>query len=111
MAADLSTHHNPITGLFDWPSAYENWSQYRLAEDQIEFFQTHGYLAGVRVLDDEQIEALRGELRELIDPRIPATISSTNFTRTNQQIRRRCSFIRKGRIQIEGHIGTINITC
>jgi ectoine hydroxylase-related dioxygenase (phytanoyl-CoA dioxygenase family) len=71
MAADLSRHHQPITKLFNWPSAPEDWSQYRLAEEQIEFFHTHGYLAGIRVLDDEQIETLRAELSALIDPNHP----------------------------------------
>jgi hypothetical protein len=71
MAADLSRHHQPVTKLFNWPSASEDWSQYRLAEDQIEFFHTRGYLAGIRVLNDEQIETLRGELSELIDPNHP----------------------------------------
>src|SRR6267378_5620730 len=71
MAADLSRHHTPITKLFNWPSASEGWSQYRLAEEQIEFFHTRGYLAGIRVLDDEQIETLRAELSELIDPNHP----------------------------------------
>ena len=71
MAADLSRHHKAITKLFNWPSASEDWSQYRLAEEQVEFFHTHGYLAGIRVLDDEQIETLRAELSELIDPHHP----------------------------------------
>src|SRR6266852_734438 len=71
MAADLSRHHKPITKLFNWPSAAEDWSEYRLAEEQIEFFHTHGYLAGLRVLEDEQIETLRSELSELIDPNHP----------------------------------------
>lgn len=71
MAADLSRHHNPITKLFNWPPASEDWSPYRLAEDQINFFHTNGYLAGIRVLDDEQIETLRAELAELINPDHP----------------------------------------
>ncbi len=71
MAADLSRHHKPITKLFNWPSAAEDWSEYCLAEEQIELFHTHGYLAGLRVLEDEQIETLRTELSELIDPNHP----------------------------------------
>src|SRR5229473_2616375 len=71
MAADLSRHHKPITKLFNWPSAAEDWSEYCLAEEQIELFHTHGYLAGLRVLEDEQIETLRSELSELIDPNHP----------------------------------------
>jgi ectoine hydroxylase-related dioxygenase (phytanoyl-CoA dioxygenase family) len=71
MAADLSTHHNPITTLFKWPSAAEEWNQYSLSDVQLKFFHTNGYLAGIGVLNDEQIERLRAELTELIDPNNP----------------------------------------
>ena len=71
MATDLSKHHSPITALFAKSAAGQAWDQYRLAEDQIEFFHTHGYLAGVRVLDNQQVEALRSELAELNNPDHP----------------------------------------
>jgi ectoine hydroxylase-related dioxygenase (phytanoyl-CoA dioxygenase family) len=71
MFGDLSRHHSPITELFKWPARVDDWNQYRLSNEQIEFFHTHGYLAGVRVLNDEQIETLRAELAELIDPAHP----------------------------------------
>jgi len=71
MAADLSKHHKPLTKLFKTPQTLEAWNQYRLTEKQIEFFHTHGYLAGVRVLDDQQLEVLRAELAELINPDHP----------------------------------------
>ena len=68
MLNDLSLHHQPITGLFKQPPVAAGWNQYRLSQDQIEFFQANGYLAGIRALDDEQIEVLRAELAQLIDP-------------------------------------------
>ena len=71
MIADLSRHHSPITKLFKWPARVEDWDQYRLTKDQIEFFQTYGYLAGIRLLNDEQIGFLRAELTELVDPSHP----------------------------------------
>jgi len=71
MVADLSTTHRPLTDLFQLPSTAEDWNQYRLTEDQVEFFHTNGYLAGIRALNDDQIEALRTELRRLIDPSHP----------------------------------------
>lgn len=70
MVPDLSKHHQPITKLFELPSA-ENWNQYKLTEDQVEFFHAKGYLAGIRALNHEQIEVLRNELTELIDPNHP----------------------------------------
>jgi ectoine hydroxylase-related dioxygenase (phytanoyl-CoA dioxygenase family) len=71
MVADLSQHHQPITQLFQHPSSLDDWDKYRLTPDQIEFFHEHGYLAGLRALNDEQIDALRRDLAELIDPDHP----------------------------------------
>jgi ectoine hydroxylase-related dioxygenase (phytanoyl-CoA dioxygenase family) len=71
MIDDLSKHHRPITTLFTTPQTAERFEQYRLTKDQIEFFHLNGYLAGIRVLNDEQIEALRLELAALGDPNNP----------------------------------------
>src|SRR5437763_15671280 len=71
MFDDLSNRDTPVTDLFKTPATAEAWNQYRLDEDQIEFFLTHGYLAGIGMHDDEQIETLRAELSELIDPNRP----------------------------------------
>jgi ectoine hydroxylase-related dioxygenase (phytanoyl-CoA dioxygenase family) len=68
---DLSTHHHPITRLFDLVSARES-NRFRLSDAQIEFFEANGYLAGIRLLTDEQVEVLRAELREIADPAHPA---------------------------------------
>ena len=71
MISDLSEHHELITKVFKWPSGADAWNQYRLTNDQIDFFHVNGYLAGIRVLNDEQIAVLRHELAELIDPNHP----------------------------------------
>jgi hypothetical protein len=71
MAEDLSKYHNLLGTLFDVPNTSEDWDQYRLSGEQIEFFHTYGYLAGIRLLNDEQIETLRTELAGLIDPQHP----------------------------------------
>jgi len=71
MSGDLSKHHKRITNLFNWPSAAEDWNQFRLTDEQVNFFHRNGYLAGIRALNDEQIETLRAELSELIDPGHP----------------------------------------
>jgi ectoine hydroxylase-related dioxygenase (phytanoyl-CoA dioxygenase family) len=60
--ADLSNYHQPLTGLF---AHTENCA---LSAEQIEFFHENGYLAGVKILDDDQIEILRAELKKLMDP-------------------------------------------
>ena len=45
---------------------------FRLCDDQVNSFREHGYVAGIRVLIDEQVEVLRKELADLIDPKHPA---------------------------------------
>ncbi len=68
---DLSRRHGPLTELFDRPATPSDWRQYKLSDDQIEFFWDNGYVAGIRVLNDEQIAALRQELEVLVDPSAP----------------------------------------
>jgi ectoine hydroxylase-related dioxygenase (phytanoyl-CoA dioxygenase family) len=68
---DLSVYSAPIGNLFATPSNLGLWNQYRLSNDQIEFFHASGYLAGIRVLNDEQVDILRKELTALIDPNHP----------------------------------------
>src|SRR3954470_21882418 len=71
MIRDLSGTHAPVTDLFDRESD-RDVSQYRLKPDQIDFFHTNGYLAGIRLLNDEQIAALRQALAQLVDSQHPA---------------------------------------
>ncbi len=68
---DLSTTHGPITGAFDQPVTPEEWRRYAISEDDVAFFHENGYLAGVRILTDEQVDLLRGELAELTQPDHP----------------------------------------
>src|SRR6185436_12078728 len=72
MVLDLSTQHAPVTTLFELLSSTHDVTQYRLSPDQIDFFHTNGYLAGIRLLNDEQIDVLREQLSELINPHHPA---------------------------------------
>jgi ectoine hydroxylase-related dioxygenase (phytanoyl-CoA dioxygenase family) len=67
MSADLSLRHAPITDLFA-PSSAGDADRYRLTDEQVAFFHENGYLAGVRMLDDRQIEQLRAELNDLFVP-------------------------------------------
>jgi ectoine hydroxylase-related dioxygenase (phytanoyl-CoA dioxygenase family) len=72
MIKDWSTEHKPTGKLFALPKTKAEWERYRLSPEQVEFFNENGYLQGVRVLDDEQIEILREELQELMNPTHPA---------------------------------------
>lgn len=68
MAADLSLRHDLVGDLFSVPRSEAEWDRYRLTDEQVASFHENGYLAGVRMLDDEQVERLRTELTDLFDP-------------------------------------------
>ena len=71
MIQDLSLKHGPVSDLFPQPTARQGWEPYRLSHDQVQFFHAHGYVSGVRVLDDRQIARLLQELESLMDPKHP----------------------------------------
>jgi len=54
------------------PPESNDWKRYRLSDEQVAFFHQNGYLKDVRILTDEQVETLRGELQGLFDPNHPA---------------------------------------
>ena len=66
MAIDLSLKHEPVTDLFPRAKSADDWDAYRLSEDQVAQFHREGFLPKIRLLDERQIEALRGELAELV---------------------------------------------
>lgn len=68
---DLSKYHRPLTRLFTAPASSQGAARFRLSEEQLRFYDENGYLAGVRMLDDEQTEVLRAELSELMNPSHP----------------------------------------
>jgi hypothetical protein len=70
MVADLSARHEPIGDLLA-SGRGRGASEFRLSDRQVAFFHEYGYLSGVRVLDDSQVEMLCQELAELVDPAHP----------------------------------------
>lgn len=69
--ADLSQYHYPFTQLFPRIGDEAQQKPYHLSTDQIAFYHQNGYLAEIRLLDDEQIERLREELGALTNPHNP----------------------------------------
>ena len=65
MFADLSNFHRPLTDVFTKNAESDD---FRLSDEQISFFNENGYLTGVKILNNEQIEFLRNELSELMKP-------------------------------------------
>jgi len=66
---DLSFHHSPISKDFDVPipQTPQEWDKYKLSQDQIVFFEENGYLLGVPVLTEKQVDILVQELSALAD--------------------------------------------
>jgi ectoine hydroxylase-related dioxygenase (phytanoyl-CoA dioxygenase family) len=67
MTNDLSRYHQPLTNLF--PAG--DLDNYRLSTAQVDFHREHGYHAGIKMLYDTQLNALRDEVSELVDPSHP----------------------------------------
>ena len=64
MVRDLSEVHEPLGALGAWTAG-------RLSAEQVAFFHENGYLSGIRILSDEQVEILRAGLSRLMDPAHP----------------------------------------
>ena len=65
---DLSNCHESISALFPLPNTPAEWRRLRLSDEQVQFYQNNGYLQGIRVLTDQQIDTLRSELDEFFQP-------------------------------------------
>ncbi|WP_276374899.1 phytanoyl-CoA dioxygenase family protein [Chryseolinea sp. H1M3-3] len=68
---DLSEHHQLVGDLFPEISPKEAWERYKLTDEQVSFFNTYGFLAGVKLLDDHQVDELLKELDEIKEPSHP----------------------------------------
>ena len=68
---DLSLFHCPVSDLFPQLSAKEAWEKYALTDDQVAFFHENGYLHHIKLLEEEQVDALNKELAEITDPAHP----------------------------------------
>jgi len=65
MTRDLSAAHHPIGSLLQ-DVDHLTMKRYELSAEQVTFFHEHGYLSGVRILSDGQVEALRQDLAGLM---------------------------------------------
>ena len=51
--------------MFNQPQSPEEWRQYFLSKDQIEFYKENGYLSGIKILTEDQVDFLNEELANL----------------------------------------------
>lgn len=68
---DLSEQHQLTSDFFQWPNSREEWEQYKLSNDQIEFFHENGYLSNIKMLDEWQVDQLNEDLAEIAKPEHP----------------------------------------
>lgn len=68
---DLANIHYPISALFQLPQSKMEWDTYRLSKEQIAHYHEYGFVSGIRVLNENQIQRLRLELAEIMDPSHP----------------------------------------
>lgn len=68
MATDLSTKHEPVSDLFPRLQSPADVKRFALSDAQVQQFHTRGFVGNVPILNAEQIEALRNELAELVEP-------------------------------------------
>ncbi len=64
---DLSRIHKLVSDLFHWPTSKSEWEKFKLTNEQVSFFSENGFLAGIKMLDDAQVNFLRNELSEVAD--------------------------------------------
>ncbi|MEO6546591.1 MAG: phytanoyl-CoA dioxygenase family protein [Ferruginibacter sp.] len=69
---DLSHLHQLASDLFAWPVKPSDWEQYRLSAEQLQFFEEFGYLPGIKLLAEWQVNRLQDELVEISDSTHPA---------------------------------------
>jgi hypothetical protein len=68
VAQDLSLQHTPVTNLFPRATTAAERARFKLTDDHVARFHRDGFVSGIRMLDQRQIEALRNELAELVHP-------------------------------------------
>jgi hypothetical protein len=71
MTQDLSIYDKPVGSFVRLPETPDEWRQYRLSEEQVAFYREKGYVAGIRILDDDQVEILLEQLSLLTNPAHP----------------------------------------
>jgi len=68
---DLSNYHHLVSDMFTIPANEKEWEKYKLREEQISFFHKNGYLSGIKLLEEDQVELLNSELPVVMDMNHP----------------------------------------
>ena len=68
---DLSQYHQLLSAFFKQPQSNREWDQYKLTAAQVDFFNENGYLSGIKMLEEWQVDELCKQLAEIADPNHP----------------------------------------
>lgn len=63
---DLSQFHSPIQPEFAGNTTRSAWESAGLSDQQLADFQNNGFISGIDILNQSQIDALRSELEEVL---------------------------------------------
>ncbi|PVX44471.1 ectoine hydroxylase-related dioxygenase (phytanoyl-CoA dioxygenase family) [Flavobacterium sp. 103] len=62
---DLADYSHPISKMFVQPKTAKEWEHYMLSEEQIADFKRDGFVKGIKILTEEQVDLLNSELVKL----------------------------------------------
>lgn len=62
---DLANCGAPVSQMFEQPHTAQEWEKYALTREQLDFFEKNGYVSGVKILTNEQVDILNQELVHL----------------------------------------------
>ena len=68
MNEDLGLISQPISDFFPQPESIDEWASYALSEEQLHEFQQNGFIQGIQLLNEDQIQGLRQALEEMVIP-------------------------------------------
>jgi len=71
MVEDLSKYDQSTGSMFQTPGSPDEWRRHALSEEQLEFYRREGYVSGVKLLTDEQVDLLCEQLTPLFDRQHP----------------------------------------
>lgn len=62
---DLASYSHPVSNMFEQPKSAKDWEQYMLTEEQIQSFTKNGFVNGIKIMTEEQVDILNAELIKL----------------------------------------------
>ena len=71
LTRDLADYSQAVSKMFKWPQNKSEWDQYRLSQEQVDQFNTHGFVSNIKLLEEEHVDQLNEELKIIMDVNNP----------------------------------------